>query len=635
MSAGKRTALVLGAAGLATATALGLFLALAPVRLRSAVPSDPRRTYAGPFRNVDPAVGYVPEERCAGCHADKARSYAEHPMGRSLVPVSRAVALPEDAPHHNPFDALDSRFLVRGEGARVWHRRTRLDPSGRPAAELEWEVHYVIGSGNRGHSYLTDREGYLVQTPVSWYGQQQQWGLSPGFGPPHLTGRPVLPECLFCHANRANYREGSVNHYAEPVFEGHAIGCQRCHGPGELHVASREKTASVPDKVDDTIVNPRHLEPSLREAVCQQCHLEGETRVLRRGRGLYDFRPGLPLEQFWSAFVRAPAAGEGQKAVGHVEQMYQSRCFQGSSGRGQLGCVSCHDPHQRVPPAQRVAYYRGRCLQCHERQGCSLPLADRLRRTAEDSCIDCHMPRYGAADIPHTASTDHRIPRGGTTADRHDERPAAGDGFPVVSFYRDRKGADAGEGERDLALALVKLALAGRAPASGAVGRTLPMLDAAVRRDPGDLAAGEARGHALALQGRSAEALAAFEAVLARAPEREPALVGAAATAEALARPEAALGYWRRAVAVNPWAPDYRRGLALLLVKKQAWDEAGPECQAWVRLDPTSAEARSTRVLCLLAAGNKDEARAEFARVEALAPDNFPELQARFGKKLK
>jgi hypothetical protein len=48
-----------------------------------------------------------------------------------------------------------------------------------------------------------------------------------------------------------------------------------------------------------------------------------------------------------------------------------------------------------------------------------------------------------------------------------------------------------------------------------------------------------------------------------------------------------------------------------------------------------STEARMARVQCLLAAGDKDEARAEFARLEALAPANLQELQIRFGKKLR
>ncbi len=626
-------AALLGAAAAVLAAGLSLALVFRP--FSPASPRDPRRDYAGPFRNIAPSVRYVADDRCAACHADIARSFAEHPMGRSILPVARAEDPPADARHDNPFEALGSRFRVERDGARVRHRRTRLDPAGRPAAELTWEVQYVIGSGRRGHSYLADHDGFLYQTPVSWYGQKETWGLSPGFTPRLLTGRPALPECLFCHANRANFVDGSVNHYAEPVFDGCAIGCQRCHGPGELHAAARERLEPVAGPVDTTIVNPAKIEPALREAVCEQCHLEGKARVVRRGRGLYDFRPGLPLESFWSVFVGAAESGERQPAVSHPEQMYQSGCFRGSTGANRLGCISCHDPHERVPPERRVAYYRGRCLQCHAEKGCSLPRAERLRRSAEDSCIECHMPRYGAFDIPHTASTDHRIPRDGNSSPAAAARPAAGDGFPLVPFYRDGSAAGGPEGDRDLAVALVNRVFTGDGEAARAVGRAVPLLEAAVRRDPDDFAAGEARGTALALQGRTAEALAAFEAVLARAPGRELALAEAASAAGSLGRRDAALGYWRRAAAANPWAPDYRRNLVLLLVKKEAWDEALPECDAWVRLDPFSTEGRAARVQCLLAAGKKDEARAEFARVEALAPEDLTELELRFRKKLR
>jgi hypothetical protein len=602
---------------------------------RTSLP-DPRLTYSGPFKNVNPAVRYIPDARCAGCHPDIAASFAMHPMGRSLLPVARAASPPEGTQQHNPFEVLGSQFRVEREGDRVRHLRTRLDAAGRPAAEQEWEVHYVIGSGERGYSYLTDHDGYVFQTPVSWYSQKKVWDLSPGFGPALLTGRAVLPDCLFCHANRAHPVEGSVNRYHQPVFDGHTIGCQRCHGPGELHAAG---PGIGSDGIDPTIVNPRHLGADLRGAVCEQCHLQGAARVLARGRGLYDFRPGLPLESFWSVYVRAASAGGGQKAIGQVEQMYLSRCFQRGDGSGRLGCVSCHDPHERVPPERRVAHYQDRCLQCHREKGCGLPKAERLRRTAADSCIDCHMPRYDASDNPHTAATDHRILRAGPSSAARGPMQNSGSAdsgqFPVVSFYRGRKGVDEGEDERGAALALVKLTLAGDAAAARAVRPAQASLDAALRRDPADLPAAEARGYALAEQNHPAEALAAFQGVLARAPDRELALFGAASTEEALGQTEAALGWWRRAVAANPWAPGYRRSLVLLLVKTEAWAEARTESEAWVRLDPLSAEARAARVQCLLGTGDKAEARTELARIEALAPPNLRELQIRFEKKLR
>jgi hypothetical protein len=226
-----RRLVLLAAASLVTAVGLYLAYVFLLPPSSSILPSrDPRLDYAGPFRNVDPDVRYVPEERCADCHLDIVLAYAEHPMARSLQPVAQVPAPGE--PGHNPFEALGSWFRIDREGSRTQHRRTRLGPDGRPAAELEWEVHHVIGSGGHGRSYLTHRDGYLFQTPISWYTQKKLWDLSPGFGPLQLTGRAVSPDCFFCHTNRVQYVEGSVNRYTEPVFDGHGIGCQRCQPGG-------------------------------------------------------------------------------------------------------------------------------------------------------------------------------------------------------------------------------------------------------------------------------------------------------------------------------------------------------------------------------------------------------------------
>ena len=177
--------------------------------------------------------------------------------------------------------------------------------------------------------------------------------------------------CLFCHANRAEPIERTLNRYREPIFAGEAIGCERCHGPGELHV----KQPGAEKGIDRSIVNPKHLEPALREAVCQQCHLQGQARVLRAGREVFDFRPGLPLELFYDTFVWHPGVPHDQKAVGHVEQMTESRCFEKSAGK--LGCASCHDPHEKPSTAASANYYRQRCLNCHTEQSCSAPVNER------------------------------------------------------------------------------------------------------------------------------------------------------------------------------------------------------------------------------------------------------------------
>jgi tetratricopeptide (TPR) repeat protein len=634
---GGRKGAVIGVVLVLLLTSLGIVLSWAgwghrkgtvpPTTPVDRILADPRLSYRGPYRNVHPDVGYVGDASCVACHRDETASFREHPMGHSLLPIEQVAPRQYyDKEHHNPFEAVGSRFLVERQGNRVRHRQTRFDERGQPLFDYVVEVHYVIGSGRGGYSYLTDRDGYLFQTAISWFSQKQRWDLSPGFDAGSVTGRPVTSDCLFCHANRARLRDGYRNRYEEPIFDGHVIGCERCHGPGQRHVETTDKW---------DVINPKKLSPALQDAICEQCHLEGRVRVLPRGRGLYDFRPGLPLEDFWSVFVSETDSGEEREAVTHVEQMHESRCYQGSSGATKLHCASCHNPHHYVRPAQRVAYYRASCLAsaCHEQHGCALPRPVRLQTSKEDGCVDCHMPHQQAVDVAHTAATDHRIVR------RIRHKPASpplgsGQGW-LLSYFGSRR-FDAGDSRqgRDLGIALIQAASRSQVPPRRASAQALTMLDRALAEDDTDSDVWEAKGWALLLQNSGASALAAFEKALELEPRREVALTGAAEAAQYVGQADKALAYWRRAVDANPWMPIYRKQLALLLMQKQNWAEVRSQCQAWMRLDPASAEARMLWVTCLARAGDKDKARAEFARLEALQPPKLDEFRALFAKQM-
>ena len=166
------------------------------------------------------------------------------------------------------------------------------------------------------------------------------------------------------------------------------IGCERCHGPGESHIAAQEDVS-----LTDSIVNPAKLSPDLREAVCQQCHLSGAVRVLKPNKTLHDFQPGNPLSSAYTIFTLQE---DGKEFVGHVEQMYQSRCFTKSDGA--LGCISCHDPHSLPSATERVHFYRDKCIACHESEDpCAMDSTERLSISAEDNCV-CLLYTSDAAD---------------------------------------------------------------------------------------------------------------------------------------------------------------------------------------------------------------------------------------------
>jgi Flp pilus assembly protein TadD len=604
-----------------------------------AVIDDPR--YSSPFLNVRPDVKYVGDESCARCHESEANSYKHHPMGRSAAPIAQIVGLEEyDSSRHNPFSAAGFQFSVEHREDQVFHKEVRFDREGKSQTEFEVEVKYVIGSGTRGRSYAIDRDGYLFQSAIGWFNRHGVWDLSPGFERNPHSDRAITAECLFCHCNRVEPVEHSLNHYHLPVFHGYTIGCERCHGPGELHVRRHTEESELND-LDDTIVNPARLEPALREAVCQQCHLQGQKRILKRGRRPFDFRPGLPFEIFWSVFVKPPETSEELLAVGQVEQMQSSRCFRASDGK--LGCVSCHDPHVDPLPAVRVGFYRARCLNCHIESSCSLPLAVRRQTSNEDSCVACHMPRFQSADVAHTAVTDHRI-RGHAQAEdarQHireaAEKPLDLAGRLLVSFRSGSAPALNDESSRDWAIALVKLAenyQGDRKARRRFAEPALLALEKAVQASRDDLPAMVAKGIALWLLDRPQEGFAAFESVLAIAPQREEALSAAATLSARLGRHDDAIGYWRRALAVNPWITRYHSELAKSLTIHRKWPEAIEECRVAIRLNPFDLEARQTLVFSCLQLGRKDLARAEFERMMALDPPNPDSLRRLFGSQL-
>jgi hypothetical protein len=592
---------------------------------------DPRLTYQGPFLNVGPDVKFVGDAVCAECHADIAAAYRRHPMGRSLLPIAQAVSPPEDLRHHNPFVALGREFRIERDGEQIWQNEVARDASGQKIYDRKTKVDFAVGFGNHGLSYLTNRDGFIYQLPISWYSQKNIWDLSPGWNEETVKqNRPTNVDCFFCHSNGVTPVSGTQNRYEQPIFHGYGIGCERCHGPGEKHVQSHDSGAGQ----DFTIVQPRKLPHALREAVCQQCHLEGESRITHRGLSPFVFRPGLPLESVMSVFVRVSRDSD-QKAVNHVEQMYLSKCFGGSlHTKNPLGCIFCHDPHVPVPPAERVVHYRQSCLQCHHDQGCTVPEPQRRQTSKEDSCIDCHMPRFSASDIPHAASTNHQILRdgkNGSAAGSDQSFRIEPSRIPIRLFYKKATEAYTPQESRDRVLALGSMV--GEAPQFAR--DFLLAVEGFIQRDPSDFELWEAKGVVLTLVHRETEALAAFTAGLAYAPQRENLVVGAATAAQFCGQLDVALRYWKQAAQINPWNVAAHANITLVALQQNDWAMVKQHAQIWLDLDPSSVKVRQAWVLYWLHENDRTRAEQEFAKIEALQPKNLGELRLWFRREMR
>ncbi|MCI0682083.1 MAG: hypothetical protein L0Y71_08265 [Gemmataceae bacterium] len=360
-----------------------------------------------PFLNTGPEASYVGINACKGCHHDEHRSYLLTAHSRSLSDLDPNAEPPDGGFQHKP---SARSYRVYREGQQLRHEELLRDRDGREILRLDLPIRYLIGSGRFTRSYLVEIDGFLVESPITWYASRQAWDISPGYDfPGHMSfERPIMTACIVCHAGHVEPQGNAVHRFT--IHEA-AIGCERCHGPGSVHVDFRRAGNSPAGKLlagddDRTIVNPGKLSRSDLESLCADCHLNGLVTTFVRGRRETDYRPGMPLSDYRIDY-RVDTEGEKMTVVGHVEQLRQSACYQKSTD---LSCLTCHDPHAAARPKDPVAFHRQKCLSCHSIEACRLAPAQRLKKDATDNCIACHMPR-GDTDIPHVAFTHHRIGR--------------------------------------------------------------------------------------------------------------------------------------------------------------------------------------------------------------------------------
>ena len=362
---------------------------------------------ASPPLNADPSVKYIGTKACIACHTEQHKSYLATSHSKTMERVDPEKEVTKGSFRHE-LSGNDYEVLLRD--GQLLHREIMRGPNNEELATTEHPILYTMGSGSHGKSYVYKNGEFFGQSPLSWYVESQKWGMSPGYDRANHPGfsRKLSSECFFCHVGSIDQKEGNPNDFT--IMED-TVGCERCHGPGELHAkkyrdiassasANSVSKASVPD---NTIVNPSDLTRELSEAICQQCHLQAAGKALRAGKDEWDFRPGTPLTDIRLDY-QYRLGDDKMKIVGHVEQLHQSKCYQQTET---LTCITCHNPHDTPSPENMAAHYRSICLNCHDNQACGEPLPKRMT-AAKNECAKCHMPKLDT-EIPHTAFHHHRI----------------------------------------------------------------------------------------------------------------------------------------------------------------------------------------------------------------------------------
>jgi tetratricopeptide (TPR) repeat protein len=373
------------------------------------------------YLNHHDSARYVGMDACRSCHQEIYNTFIKTGMGRSFELAGKKKSAGDFTKaklydrytdfYYEAFWHHDSLYMreFRTQGRDTLHNRVE-------------QVNYIIGSGQHTNSHLQNVNGYLTQMPMTYYTQKGRWDLPPGFenGINTRFSRKIGIECISCHNAIPGFVKGSENKFTR-VPQG--IDCERCHGPGSIHVAERSAGSRVDTSrgPDYSIVNPARLSIDEQFDICQRCHLQGNA-VLKEGKTFLGYRPGEKLSDYFSVFLPKYSNSEDEFIMAsHADRLKQSPCFirslqlaegKAASARpykNAMTCITCHDPHVSVKETSSSVFNQA-CLNCHAADGKKVALQSSHKKiTSWNDCVKCHMPLSGSVDIPHVTIHDHFI----------------------------------------------------------------------------------------------------------------------------------------------------------------------------------------------------------------------------------
>jgi len=327
------------------------------------------RDYAG--------IRYLGSDKCAECHSFQTGTQLATPMAHAMEnPAdSRILASHQELAFRNgPYS-----YLITRQGNRSIY--TVADG----AKSISEPILYCFGQGLAGQTYVFKHGDVFYESRVSYFKDLQNLDITilhPRSVPASLVdalGRPMSREaaegCFGCHSTSTLAGPGIQLDHLVP-----GVTCERCHGPGEKHVAAI-KAGKIRDP---QIFNPGKLDTiDQMQEFCGSCHQNFETVMLMPAEGGIGNIRFQPYRLF--------------KSRGHF------------SDDPRIGCVTCHDPHNDIK--RETGFYDARCLACHLASSQETPNNGRNAPACPVSkrdCVSCHMPKVEMAEM-HFKFTDHWI----------------------------------------------------------------------------------------------------------------------------------------------------------------------------------------------------------------------------------
>ena len=277
----------------------------------------------------------------------------------------------------------------RGDGGKLAFSQTAVEGDAPDTTSQTEPFDVVIGSGEKGQTYLYWKSDRLFELPISYWASLG-WVNSPGYRDGYVDfDRLIIPRCLECHATYFESRQPPINRYSRANVS-LGIHCEVCHGPGQAH-AEREKSKSASGSTTamtagstSGILNPARFSRERQMDLCAWCHGGLGWPLLPA----FSYRPGDVLNKYVDLPPFSPSAPPDVHG-NQVGMLEQSVCFRSSN----MTCMTCHDVHVTQ---HDEAYFSRKCLTCHKPDSATF---SKPGHPVTNNCIDCHMPRQHTNQI--------------------------------------------------------------------------------------------------------------------------------------------------------------------------------------------------------------------------------------------
>ena len=336
---------------------------------------------------------YVGAQACGACHREVYDTWKGGRHSKMLQPATPRTVLGDFGVsglilHERP-------YRLRAEDGQYYITESYLT-----GTEQEHRIQYTLGSRRVQHYLTTDAQGRMIILAPSWDVQREQWFDNMDIvRPDQDEQKPVQvwnKNCFGCHVGEQENNYSPTTRTYATQWADFGTSCERCHGPGSLHVQAYSAAKDPALVTASAIIRPTELDAATSSMICAQCHTFRDVIAPEFTAGSNYYDHFLPYLEYGPQKADDPAYwadGRPRRFSNDAMGLWQSECFI----QGGATCTTCHrDTHQ--PDVDRDVYLAASnnvlCTRCHQDIGAKLTAHTRHdAASAGSSCVDCHMPK--------------------------------------------------------------------------------------------------------------------------------------------------------------------------------------------------------------------------------------------------